>query len=275
MRIEAGFAEVGGARLYYEVAGSGDPIVLIHGNAGDRRHWDAQFEVLATGHRAIRYDVRGFGKSSTPEVGEPYGHHDDLAGLLATLGAPRAHIVGLSMGSAIAADFVLAYPEMSGSLVAVGPWVSGYNGAAAEGIDRMLRALPAIVEEAGVRAAADYWLASPAFKASIPDPVVADRLREIAYDYSFWHFSHKDPVRYLDPPAIQRMASIAVPTLIITADHDLEACREVADLLERAVAGAEKIVIPDAGHVMHMDRPAEFNRILLEFLDGSLEADEG
>jgi hypothetical protein len=62
-KIETGFAEVNGTRLYYEVAGTGDPIVLIHGNFGDRRYYDGQFEALARLHRVLRYDIRGYGKS--------------------------------------------------------------------------------------------------------------------------------------------------------------------------------------------------------------------
>jgi pimeloyl-ACP methyl ester carboxylesterase len=64
MRIETGDAMVNGSRLYYETAGSGTPALFIHGNFADRRHWDDQFPVFAEKHRAIRYDVRGFGKSA-------------------------------------------------------------------------------------------------------------------------------------------------------------------------------------------------------------------
>ena len=79
IETRSGFVEVEGGRLYYESAGSGAAVVLVHGNAGDRRHWDAQFRALAAGHRVVRYDVRGFGKSSLPEEGRPYSDHEDLA----------------------------------------------------------------------------------------------------------------------------------------------------------------------------------------------------
>ena len=66
IQIETGYAEVNNTRLYYEVAGSGDAILLIHGNGGDRRHWDEQFEVFAKDYKVVRFDVRGFGKSAKP-----------------------------------------------------------------------------------------------------------------------------------------------------------------------------------------------------------------
>lgn len=263
--VEQGFAEVNGTRLYYEAAGSGDPIVLIHGNFGDRRHWDDQFEALAESHRVIRYDVRGFGQSSVPE-GDPYSHHDDLKALLDYLGVSKGHIVGLSMGSGIAVDFVLAHPEMSRSLISVGPWVFGYNSPAAEEILQPMRELSSVVRERGVKAAADYLWEARAFKETVRDPAVLDALKEISYDYSFWHFTNEDPGRILDPAAVQQIDRISVPTLIITAEYDLEACREVADLLEQKVAGAKKIDIPATGHLMNMEKPGEFNRVLLDFL---------
>ena len=96
IETRSGFAEVQGGRLYYESAGSGDAVVLVHGNVGDRRHWDAQFGALAVGYRAIRYDVHGFGESSLPEEDRPYSDHEDLATLLDHLGIKAAHVVGFS-----------------------------------------------------------------------------------------------------------------------------------------------------------------------------------
>ena len=81
-RSSTNFAEVRGGRLYYESNGSGDAIVLIHGSAGDRRHWDGQFSALTNDYWVIRYDVRGFGQSSLPVEDKPYSDYEDLAILL-------------------------------------------------------------------------------------------------------------------------------------------------------------------------------------------------
>jgi len=264
--VEKGIAEVNGTRLYYEIAGSGDPIVLIHGNGGDRRHWDEQFEVFARSHKVIRYDVRGFGNSAMPVQGESYSVHDDLKALLEHLSISKAHICGLSMGCGIAVDFVLAYPEMSSSLIAVGPWASGYNSPAAEELGVVFEKLPSIVKESGTKAATDYWWDAPIFRNTITNPRVAERMKEIGYDYSFWHFTNQDPEFIVDPPAAQQLDKINLPTLIITAEYDLKACREVADLLEQNIPNAKKVVIANAGHIMNMEKPAEFNKAVLDFL---------
>lgn len=266
MPVITGMAEVNGTRLYYEVAGSGDPIVLIHGNFGDCRHWDDQFEVFAKSHKVIRYDVRGYGKSALPVQGESYGDHDDLKALLGYLGISKAHIAGLSMGCGIAVDFVLAYPEMSNSLIAVGPWVSGFDSPAVEDVFNLIEKTSSIAKESGPRAAAEYFINDPCFNPQMISSRVKNRITEIAYDYTFWHFINEDPRRSLDPPAVQQLDRISLPTLIITAEYDIEACKEIANLLEKTIPNARKIDIADATHVMLMEKPAEFNKIVLDFL---------
>jgi pimeloyl-ACP methyl ester carboxylesterase len=277
--IQAGDAVVNGTRLYYEMAGSGTAVLLIHGNMADRRHWDGQFPVFARKHKVIRYDVRGFGKSDLPVEGQPYSHHRDAAALLRRLGVASAHIIGLSMGAGIAADFVLSHPDMSRSLVSVGPWVVGYQSpAVTEVFDALNRAASAF-HLGGPTAALDEIFAGPLGQ-SIHDARLAERLRQINADYSFWHLYHTDPgetqvsaaTAATETPAAQRTAEIQVPALIVTAEHDLPACREIAGLLERTIAGARKIVMPETGHIINMERPDDFNRIVLDFLQ---EVDRG
>ena len=83
--VKTGFADVNGAKLYYETAGEGDPVILIHGYGGDRRDWDYLFRPLAEQHQVVRYDLRGFGKSDRPTT-EPYSHVEDLKALMETPG---------------------------------------------------------------------------------------------------------------------------------------------------------------------------------------------
>lgn len=263
---QTGYVDVEGGKLYYEVAGSGIPLVLIHGNFGDRRHWDDQFSVFAREFRVVRYDVRGFGKSSFPTEGAPYSHHEDLAALLRHLQIAKAHVIGLSMGSAIATNFVLAYPDMSVSLVSVGPWVVGYNSDSepVRGMWAAFNAAGVALAQGGPQAAIEAWSASPFWVKTTPDTLTRARFRKIGSEYSFWAFRHKDPAQTLNPAPIKRLASIRIPVLAVTADLDMTL--EVADLLVNLVPGARKALIPNAGHLMQMDNPTEFNRIVLAFL---------
>ena len=265
IKIEKGIAEVNGTQLYYEIAGSGDPIVLIHGGGGDCRHWDDQFETFTQNHKVIRYDRRGFGKSAMPVQEEIYSHYDDLKALLEHFSILKAHICGQSMGCGIAVDFVFTYPEMSSSLIAVAPWVSGYDSPAVGEMGKIFEKITSIVKEKGTRAAMDYNI-DEGYKNVIINPRILERIREIGYDYSFWHYTNRDGVYDVDPPVAQQIDKIGLPTLIITAEYDLKACREVADLLEQNIANAKKVVIAKACHNMNMEKPAEFNKLVLDFI---------
>ena len=157
----AGTAEVNGTRLYYEVAGSGEPVVLVHAFTLDTRMWDDQFEVLARDFRVIRYDARGFGKSAPPKPGEPYSNADDLAALLDRLDARKAHVVGLSMGGRFALDYAVTYPDGLRSLVVIDGVIGGWQWS------REWLAAYAPIVDAGrkrdVAQAKSLWLGHPLF----------------------------------------------------------------------------------------------------------------
>src|SRR5512146_1748629 len=100
-----GIAEVNGTKLYYEIAGTGHALVLIHGGAVDRRAWDDQFSVFAKHYKVMRYDVRGSGKSAQPV--KPFSNAEDLHALLRFLKIDKTYLAGISRGGGIAFDFTL------------------------------------------------------------------------------------------------------------------------------------------------------------------------
>jgi uncharacterized protein (TIGR02246 family) len=113
--LGAGTLAVKGGHLYYEVKGEGQPLILLHAGGMDSKMWDAQFDRLSQQFLVVRYDLRGFGRSSKPE--QPFYPVDDLHQLMRHLGIKRASLVGLSMGSGVALDFALEHPEMVEKLV--------------------------------------------------------------------------------------------------------------------------------------------------------------
>ena len=118
-----GFLAVPAASLYYEVAGEGSPLLLLHAGIADSRMWDDQFPIFAQHYRTIRYDLRGFGQSRW-EAGT-FAAYEDPAALFQALGVQKAHVIGLSFGGKIALDFALTHPEQVASLVLVAPSVGG------------------------------------------------------------------------------------------------------------------------------------------------------
>ena len=265
MHKDNGFAEVNGTRLYYEVAGSGDPLVLIHGSTLDTRMWDDQFETFAQYYQVIRYDVRGFGKSALP-TDESYTRADDLRALLEYLGIPHANVLGLSMGGRIAISFALLYPDMTRSLIIVDSFPEGFQPPPEPA--GLWSALFAKAKDVGTQAAKRLWLDNPLFEPAREKPHVASCLALIISDYSGWHWINKDPKQAISPPAIQRLGEVAAPTLIIVGERDLRRFHTIADTMQQQIANAQKVVLPGVGHIPNMEDADRFNQNVLSFLRG-------
>ena len=95
---------------------------------------------------------------------------------------------------------------------------------------------------------------------------MASRLEQMVSGYSGWHFLNKDPIRNLEPSAIERLKEINIPTLIIVGEGDLPGCHEIADILNQKIRNARKIVLQGVGHMSNMEAPKEFNEAVLRFL---------
>lgn len=266
IQTKSGIAEGNGTRLYYEVAGAGDRLVLVHGGGGDRRHWDGQFLALAERHQVVRYDLRGYGKSAAPVEGQPYRHEDDLNALLGALGISKAHIAGFSLGCQIVVDAYTLYPDLFRSIIAVGPYVSGYSSAATEHLFGGYGECGAVYQTEGQVAAAACFANLPAFNPDQIDDAPKALIAEICRDFTWWFVDHADPMERVTPVATEKLEDIAVPLLIISAEHDAAACREVADLLEQKVPGCHRSDLSGASHFMLMEKPGAFNEIVGTFL---------
>lgn len=258
-----GFANVNGTRLYYETAGSGTPLILIHGFTLDARMWDDQFTRFAAHQHVIRYDLRGFGRSA-PVGDMPYTHADDLAALLDHLNISRVAICGLSLGGEIAIDFTLASPDRVLALIAVDAVVGGHRWSE-EWRARSGHVWKTARTE-GVIAAKAVWLDMPIFTPAREQPAVATQLNQMVADYSGWHWTNRDPHRRSDPPAIERLRTIGAPTLVIVGERDTPDFRMIADHIAREVPGARKIVLSSVGHMANMEAPDQFNADVQDFL---------
>lgn len=259
MQAYTGFAQVNDTRLYYEVAGSGQPLALLHGFSLDTRMWDDQFEAFAQHYQVVRYDLRGFGQSARP-ASDPYTHPDDLKALLQSLKIDPAHIVGLSLGGGIAIDFALTYPEATRSLITIDGTLGGYRWAKDWGGPR------ATAQSAGVAAAREVWLDDELFIPANELPPMAARLRQMMMTYSGWHWLNRDPGRWLQPPAIEQLEQIRAPTLAIVGERDLPDFHAIADTLQQRIPWARKVVVPGAGHLANMEAPEQVNEVILNFL---------
>ncbi len=265
---ESGFAQVCGARLYYEVAGTGEPLVLIHAGIADCRMWDRQIDAFAGRYRVIRHDMRGFGATEVAER-VPYSHHEDLRGLPDLLGAGRALLVGCSMGAKTAIDFALEFPDRTRALVLVGPAVGGFepDEDPPEEWDEMVAADEAGDLERLSELEVRVWVDGPYRGTDRVDSAVRDLVRDMNLIALNNEESGVGDERELEPPAVDRLAGIMVPTLVIVGDLDRPRIVSSADLLEKSLPNARKVAMPGTAHLPNMERPEEFNRIVLGFLD--------
>lgn len=255
-------AEVNRTKLYYEVSGEGESVVLIHAGKLDNRMWKDQFSEFARYYKVIRYDVRGYGKSEVST--KPYSDIEDLFNLLKFLQIDKACLIGVSMGGKIAIDFTLEHPEMVNGLIAVSPDLGGFSWS-----NEILQKYQQILETArdeGESKAVEMWLGFPLFAPAMENPHVAPLIRKIVAENP--HVFLLNPLlrRQLKPPAIERLSEIRVSTLIMVGDRDVSDVLAISDTLEAKITGAKKMVIYGSGHLLNLEKPEEFNRVVLDFL---------
>lgn len=257
-----GFAPVNDTRLYYEVAGRGSPVVLIHGFGIDARMWDAQFPVVAERHRVIRYDLRGFGRSALP-TGNEFRHADDLRALLDYLETPAAHVVGLSMGGTVALHHTLLFPDATASLVLVDSSLDRFDWS--EEWDASFDAIAERAQQLDAAAGNTMWLEHELFAPARERAECRVQLERIVRESSGWHWLNDSRARGIVPPGATRLNEIRVPTLVIVGERDLPDFQRIADILAGGIGGARKVVMQGVGHMSNMENSGEFNAVVEAF----------
>lgn len=267
-----GFAEVNGAKLYYEVTGAGHPLVLLHEGIADSRMYDDQFNAFTQHYRVVRFDIRGFGQSDLPPTDASVALYEDLYGLLAFLGIKTTYVLGMSMGGAIALDFTLAHPAMVDALILVAPGVSGYD---MTSLEAAYQTIGEEIEEAVKRGDYEHaseletriWVDGPERTPQQVDPSVRQRVYEMnLHNSRNMGTVEFPPPQELEPPASARLGEVAVPTCLIIGDKDVREMLSIIDKLEQGIPGARKVVMHDVAHALNMEQPEEFNQIVLDFL---------
>jgi pimeloyl-ACP methyl ester carboxylesterase len=242
--FERRYLDVSGARVYYQVAGSGDAVVLIHGLSGSGRWWRRNAPALAARFRVFVIDLVGFGRSRGPfKLAEGT---DVLADWMTQVGLRRAHLVGHSMGGYLAADL------------------------AASAADRDLDVDRLVLVDAAAFPLG--WR---------PVRHATSLLRAVRYmDPSFLPVLATDALRagprtlllaareVTETDLEARCAEIGAPTLVVWGEHDRVVPPAVGERLTECLPDAELVVIEGAGHNPMWDRPAAFNEAVLGFLTG-------
>lgn len=264
--VTRGYVDLGDGKLYYEVGGEGEPLVLSHAGFVDSQMWDDQWHDFTQHYRVIRFDMRGFGKSEPAEG--PITRRDDLYRLLKHLNLARATLVGCSMSGEIILDFALEHQEMVAALVVISAAPGGFE---LQGEPpRYLMEMMAAVEQGDLALASELqnriWIDGPFRQPEQVDPLVRQRAAEmnrIALANKTWSKMDASP---LNPPAVHRLNEIRVPTLIIAGKLDHPEILRAAEVMTAAMPGARKVILPDCAHMPNMEQPGQFNPVVLDFL---------
>lgn len=260
--------EVKGGHIFAEFEGDGLPVILIHAGYLDSRMWDSQFHLLKRQYMAIRYDVRGFGKSSDPDV--KYSDGEDLRALMDHLGVKKAVLIGVSNGGRISLDFSVVYPERVAALMLVDFGIRGYKSSGNDE-DKLWDTFKEVEERYAGFIEQKKYREAASIDVNIWTPLVKgelrDKLVEIATENVKKQAPYKEDLQVSpSPPAFQRLDRLTMPVLMILGDHDVPGQIVQVRRVHEMLKGSELVEIEDADHIPSLSSPEKFDGIMENFL---------
>jgi pimeloyl-ACP methyl ester carboxylesterase len=243
----------------------------VHSAIVNRRSWDPVVPHLTgAGYRVLRYDMRGFGDSTSGPV--EFIAHQDLLAVLDFFDVRRAAVAGNSMGAHFAIDAVLAAPDRFIALMWVGGGINGYDKDNLPGEDALFRAESDaedaadwdLAAELDTRMWVDGWVDGVNQPATRVDPAVRAAIK--GWDRELLEPGREYGNRVKAPSAIERLGQIEIPTLVAIGDYDTSGTRDAAEKLAEGVGGARLVHFPTAAHIIGMEAPAELAAAMLDLL---------
>jgi 3-oxoadipate enol-lactonase len=251
-------------RIAVEYAGSGEIVIFLHGIGGNRRNWRDQIPAFAEHFKAVAWDARGYGDSDDYEGPLDFrSYADDVVRVFDHFGVARGTIVGLSMGGRIAMDFAARYPQRLKSLVLCDTH-KGFGGFSEE----KKAAFIAARKEPLVNGKEPKDIAGP-----VARTLIGPKASQEAFDALVDSMTRLHKESYIKSiEATVRMdvrsdlGTIKVPTLVVVGGADRLTTVEMAQEMAAEIPGAELAVIADAGHLVNIEEPEQFNRLVIGFL---------
>ena len=266
------YEEVNGVRLYYEVYGQGDWLVLVHEFSGCAKSWEPQLAVFAQRYRVLVYNCRGYPPSTVPTDLGDYSQElsiEDLRQLMERLDVRRPFLGGFSMGGSIALNFALAYPDRVRALILAG---TGTGSADKAQFAREFGPIAERFEREGVQKVAEDYLRSPTrIQLLRKNPAMWKKLYTEFLALSATGLAHTLRGVQLRRPTMyelrDRLPALRVPTLVIVGDEDAPAL-DASRFLAATLPDATLVVLPETGHTLNLEEPSRFNGAVLDFLQG-------
>lgn len=257
--INSGYIRVGNDSLFYEDSGKGETIVFIHDGLIHREVYDAQFSYFSKNYSVIRYDRRGYGKSS-PAKGT-YSNLEDLEFLFSQLGIDSACLVGASSGGRLAIDFTLKHPEKVIKLILVGAVVRGFP-YSKHFFTRGGHLPPNLTNNEQIDM---YYAAEDPYEIYRENKEATEKAIELVRQNPRRIYNREVPVEE-DMPAYRRLGEIHVPALILAGEFDIPDVHAHAGAIQAGISGSERSIIPGSGHLIPLEQPDLFNEAMESFL---------
>lgn len=267
-----------GARIYYEERGEGTPLILLHGHSLDTRMWNKQFKAFSRRWRVVRFDFRGYGRSSEQREDVQFTHLADLLTVMDSLHIGKAYVVGLSMGAFVASDMLAMAPErMLGCVLASGG-LKTYKGPSQpmDSVEKAKRDIEiAALKAKGVDRMKQEWLDALVGSGGTRRETMRRPLKKMIAKWPAWQPLHYEPRVMVAGDAVERFKSqcTRVPVLFLVGGAELKGRQPSRPWMMQYLPESRLQVVHDAGHMMNMEQPEAFNEAVTEFI-GSLPAEK-
>ncbi len=263
--------KIDGVNIYYEDEGQGHPIVFIHGFSSNLNSWDEQMPDLLEKYRVVRYDCRGHGRSESPA--EPSGYSQEILvgetlGLLDALGIEKTYLCGLSMGGNVALHMGINHPHRVEAVISA---CTGSGSSQEDGFIDQFKIYTDILDKGEIERFADMHMSGPSYTRLVElRPDLKDSKRKALMENNAVGLANTiRGVQMKRPPIMSledKLKKLEVPVLVIVGDEDMP-CIEPADFMHQHIPRSRLVVLPRTGHILNMERPADFNREVMDFLN--------
>ncbi len=263
--VKTGFLRVDKAKIYYEIFGSGEPVVLIHAGVTDSRMWNFQINELSRHFKVVRYDMRGFGKSSLPD--SIYYPNMDLLTLLDSCNIEKANLVGISLGAMQAIDFTINYPNRVKSLIISCPGFPDQP-MSQETLNKSIE-FNKIVKEKGADSPIYTLINDPFWSQTLPSreyPKAKALFEQILYENKK-AFTVNWQLRKNTLGLKDRLSEIKCSTLMFKAENEMPSMISNTNTLKEKIEGIKIVEIEKVSHLLNMERPNEFNKAIIDFIE--------
>lgn len=251
-------------RIAVDHAGQGDLVVMLHGIGGNKRNWHDNIPAFASHFHVAAWDARGYGESDDYEGPLTFSEYaDDLVRVIDHFGAERTHVVGLSMGGRIAMDFAERYPERLGVLV-----LCATHRGFSHFPEEKKREFVQLRKEPLVSGGEPKDIAGPVAATLIGRDPAPDVMPKLVDSMSRLHkesyIKSIEATVYSD--SHDKLGEITAPSLVVVGGADRLTTPEIAQEIASMIPGARLVTLPDAGHLVNIERPEAFNRVVVDFL---------